>query len=84
MFILVYVVYPILNFTFFINLPVLMPLCMKYQRAFTGERILKIVVNPNIKRKRVCYKRPINVSVSTFAVDLNSLEHPDDIKKDEF
>ena len=32
-FILVYVVYPILNFTFVINLPALMPLCMKYQRV---------------------------------------------------
>ena len=28
-FMLVYVVYPIPNFTFFINLPALMPLCMK-------------------------------------------------------
>ena len=52
---------------------------------YTGERILKILLNPNIKRRRVCHKRPINVSVSsTFVVDLNSLEHPDDIKKDEF
>ena len=49
---------------------------------YTGERILKILLNPNIKRRRVCHKRPINVSVSsTFVVDLNSLEHPDDIKR---
>lgn len=52
---------------------------------YTGERILKFLLNPNMKRRRVYHKRPINVSMSsTFVVDLNSLEHPDDIKKDEF
>lgn len=51
---------------------------------YTGERTLKILLNPNIKRRRGCYKQPINVSTSsTFVVDL-SLEHPDDIKKVEF
>ena len=51
---------------------------------YTGEHILKILLNPCIDKK-ICYSKPCNVSQSsTFVVDLESLQHPDDIKKDDF
>ena len=52
---------------------------------YTGEQILKILLNPHIEKKRICCSKPYNVSQSsTFVVDLESLPHPDDIKKDDF
>ena len=34
---------------------------------------------------RICHQRPMQIIGScTFVVDLNSLKHPDDVKKDEF
>lgn len=46
--------------------------------VYTGEQILK---SPRQNKKKICHTKPINVSRSTFVVDL---EHPDDIKKDDF
>ena len=52
---------------------------------YTGEQILKILLNPRIDKKRICHSKPCNVTQSsTFIVDLESLRHPDDIKKDDF
>ena len=52
---------------------------------YTGEQILKILLNPHIIKKKICHSKPCNVSQSsTFVVDLESLQHPDDIKKDDF
>ena len=48
---------------------------------YTGEQILKILLNPHIDKK-ICHSKPCNVSQSsTFVVDLESLQHLDDIKK---
>ena len=52
---------------------------------YTGEQILKILLNLHIIKKKICHSKPCNVSQSsTFVVDLESLQHPDDIKKDDF
>ena len=53
--------------------------------SYSGERILKILLDPNIKKSRICTTQPSNVTkTSTYVVDLESLKHPDDIKKDDF
>ena len=53
--------------------------------CYTGEQILKILLNPRINKKKICHSKPSNVTQSaTFVVDLESLDHPDDIKKDDF
>lgn len=53
--------------------------------SYSGERILKILLDPNIKKRRICTTQPCNViKTSTYVVDLESLKHPDDIKKDDF
>ena len=55
------------------------------QGSYTGERILEILLDPDIDQSNVCRSRPVGVTrSSTFVVDLESLEHPEDIKKDEF
>ena len=52
---------------------------------YTGERILEILLNSNRESSRICHQRPMNIeNSSTFVVDLDSLKHPDDVKKDEF
>ena len=53
--------------------------------SYSGERILEILLDPNIPQSKICCGRPSNIIRSaTFVVDLDSLKHPDDIKKDEF
>ena len=49
--------------------------------TYSGEQILHILLTENIDPERICRKRPTQI---TFVVDLNSLKHPDDIKKDQF
>lgn len=52
---------------------------------YTGEQILKILLNPRIDEKKICHFKQCNVSQSsTFVVDLESLQHLDDIKKDDY
>ena len=52
--------------------------------SYSGEHILNILLNTQIEKERVCTKRPSGITQSsTFVVDLNCLQHPDDIKKDE-
>ena len=53
--------------------------------TYSGEQVLDILLDPEVDTERICRERPRNVTEScTFVVDLYSLKHPDDIKKDEF
>lgn len=47
-------------------------------------QILKILLNPPIEQKRICCSKPCNVSRSSTLLDLESLWHLDDIKKNDF
>jgi len=67
----------------FIIIYVSSPLYEVPQGCYTGEQILKIVLNPNIKKEKICRSKPSNVTRSSTFV-LESLNHPDDIKKDDF
>ena len=52
--------------------------------SYMAERILEILLSP-IEEEKICDQQPMGINTSvTFVVDLNSLKHPDDIKKDEF
>ena len=52
---------------------------------YSAEDIVQILLNPNIDHAMICKKRPFSVSTSSsYVVDLNSLQHPDDVKKDNF
>ena len=52
--------------------------------SYTAERILEILLSP-IEEEKICNQQPMGINtLATFVVDLNSLKHPDDIKKDEF
>uniref|UniRef100_A0A1X7THD2 Uncharacterized protein n=1 Tax=Amphimedon queenslandica TaxID=400682 RepID=A0A1X7THD2_AMPQE len=54
-------------------------------KSYTGERILEILLDDEIDRKKVCEEQPTLITKSaTFVIDINSLKHPDDVKKDEF
>jgi len=44
---------------------------------------MEILLSPNMNKSLVAHGRPIQVEKSsTFVVDLTSLKHPDDVKKD--
>ena len=50
---------------------------------YGAEYILKVLLNPKIDKR--CHQKPCNITESsTFVVGVLSLQHPDDIKKDEF
>lgn len=52
---------------------------------YSAEGIMKILLNPNIPAERVCQKCPSFVTrSSTFVIDVTSLAHCDDVKKDDF
>ena len=52
---------------------------------YTGKQILEILLNSKRESSRICHKRPTIIeNSSTFVIDLDSLKHPDDVKKDEF
>ena len=52
---------------------------------YAAENIVRILLNPKIDKQRVCKQRPLDIQrSSTFVVDLDSLQHPDDVKKDNF
>ena len=52
---------------------------------YSAERVIKILLDPNIDKKKICNQRPLDIQSSgTFVVDLNSLKDPDDVKKDNF
>ena len=51
---------------------------------YSGTRLLEILLNNNDHTK-ICKERPMHIDKSsTFVIDLDSLRHPDDVKKDEF
>lgn len=50
--------------------------------SYSAEQIL---MDPNIDVSKICKERPTHVTrSSTYVVNLTSLGHPDDIKKDCF
>ena len=51
---------------------------------YSAEAILKLLLNPNIDRSRICQTWPVSniVGNATFVVDITSLKHPDDVRKD--
>ena len=52
---------------------------------YSAERIIHILLDPNIDQSKVCTQRPLNiVSSCTFVVDLDHLLEADDVKKDNF
>ena len=52
------------------------------RNGYSYSEAVSILLNPN--RNRVCTKHPVSIEDNcTFVVDLNSLEHPDDIKSDD-
>lgn len=52
---------------------------------YSAERILQILLHPNLGKENICQKKPTNVTCSaTFVVDTCKLQNPKDIKKDEF
>lgn len=53
--------------------------------GYPAEEILRILLDPNIKTQKICYGIPRNVTKSaTYVIDMGSLDHPDDIKRDFF
>ncbi len=52
---------------------------------YTAERIVKILLDPQIDPTKVCKQRPVMIEKSsTYVVDLDSLQDPGDVKKDNF
>ena len=52
---------------------------------YAAEGILKILLDPALPASKVCSVRPTNVVKSaTYIVDIGKLEHPDDVKNDNF
>ena len=53
---------------------------------YFAESLLKIVLNPHIDSDRVCHTWPVVgiTSSATFVVNVTSLKHPDDVRKDFF
>lgn len=52
---------------------------------YSAEAIMKILLDPKISSERVCRKCPSHVTCSsTFVIDVTSLSHSDDVKKDDF
>ena len=55
----------------------------KVSGPYTAERILKLLLNPEVDHSRVAQTGPKFVSESsTYIVDLSCLDNPNDIKKD--
>ena len=52
---------------------------------YSAEYILKILLNPEIDKRKICNEKPCNVTESaTYVVNMWNLQHPNDIKKDQF
>ena len=52
---------------------------------YTAEQILRILLNPPISESKICNVRPVNITQSaTYVVNIQMLEHQDDIKNDNF
>ena len=63
----------------------LQPIFESPRPVYSAEDILYILLDPKIDSSRICKQRPTNIrSSSAFVIDVTSLQHPDDIKKDSF
>ena len=52
---------------------------------YSADSILKILLDPEIDQDKICKEKPFNVTESaTYVVNIKNLQHPDDIKKDQF
>ena len=52
---------------------------------YSAMRIMEILLDPSISNEKIAYRRPIKVeSSSTFVIDITSLAHPEDVKKDAY
>ena len=52
---------------------------------YAVEDIIRILLNPKIGKEKICKQHPLDITTSsTYVVDLDSLEHPDDVKRDDF
>ena len=52
---------------------------------YSAEHIIKILLDPDINRAKVCKERPLSIEKSsTFVIDLDCLQDPEDVKKDNF
>ena len=52
---------------------------------YSAEGVIRILLNPDLDKSKVCTIRPTVVSISsTFVVDISKLAHPDDVKNDNF
>ena len=52
---------------------------------YSADYILKVLLDPDIDKRKICTSKPTNVTRSaTYIVNIQSLKHADDIKKDQF
>lgn len=52
---------------------------------YNAERLLRILLDPDIPTAKICSTRPINITKSaTYVVDISKLEHAENIKNDNF
>ena len=52
---------------------------------YSAYSIMKLLLDPNIDKSKIALTRPVGTTHSaTFVVDLSKLNHPDDVKKDNF
>ena len=52
---------------------------------YTTERILRILLDPDIPTAKICSSRFINITKSaTYVVDISKLAKPEDLKNDNF
>ena len=52
---------------------------------YPAERVIKILLDPNINKSKICHQQPTKITKSsTYVVDLNCLKDPEDVKKDNF
>ena len=54
-------------------------------QKYSAERILRILLDPDVDPNSVCSERPVNIKKSsTFIIDITKLLHEKDVLKDEF
>ena len=52
---------------------------------YSADYILKVLLDLDIDKRKICTSKPTNVTRSaTYIVNIQSLKHADDIKKDQF
>lgn len=67
------------------NLPTKDPVYETPPPKYSAETILKILLDPSLPATKVCSVRPTNIVKScSYVIDISKLEHPDDVKSDNF